>query len=470
MRSYKSLITTLFSISCRRSHQYRSNPVIYYLPIFHINRIHFSENHDRYIYSYLSFYLRLLHCFSYVPFKICMIVIKSLCCIPAYKSPLLDRTKARRLLLSYLVKTSAEKKHVFTGIDSSDTDLHLVTSSLYDKDELFDQYIIPDNSNTIHCRTYAPPQIEIHNIISSISSAIVLFVRSAFCNSHSERIFLLNASLQLISLESLIPLRLIYNIRWLIRSGPLLISEAYLTHEGYAWEYAAIDCFCQLNIPVSLYCHAPITPNNLSCFRNLFSNRPVKNVFVPNSHTRKLFLDSYHPSSPLPRINIFSLPLLSNSPTTAPHSTSRPGTQTFLLLPENLLFEVLIFLQFISVADSGHSFILRLHPSTIPAHKSIIQKYIHNNLSHLSITYSRSSLYQDASHSHYALYRSSSAILSTLLHTYVTPVFLDIVDKPCPNPLYFLDSSLFLSCASFSDITSTSFVRPPSSFYLTSSH
>ena len=146
-------------------------------------------------------------------------------------------------------------------------------------------------------------------------------------------------------------------------------------------------------------------------------------------------------------------------------SASCPDKTTLLLLPENFLEEVLIFLRFIEAADNSYSFILRLHPRTSRSDIAFINKFIYLHLSDLSISVSASTLLDDSNKSFYSLFRSSSAIFSTLVASNSTPVYLNIPSKPCPNPLYFLHSSLYLSCSSFSEISSTSFVRPSSVFY-----
>ena len=228
--------------------------------------------------------------------------------------------------------------------------------------------------------------------------------------------------------------------------------------------------FCsRFNIPVSLYCHAPITPYNLSCFRNGLPTFHCRDLYVQNQYTLKLFARKYSPDFMLPSIRVcnFSASASHSGVLASSLHSSFYGSNkiTFLLLPENLLSEVFIFLRFISGADSSNTFILRLHPRTTASDIASIERFIKRRLSGLSITVSTSSLLDDSNSSFYSIFRSSSAILSTLVNSNSIPVYLNIPDNPCPNPLYFLHSSLYLSCTSFSDINSTAFVRPSMSFY-----
>ena len=227
--------------------------------------------------------------------------------------------------------------------------------------------------------------------------------------------------------------------------------------------------FSRLRIPVSLYCHAPITPSNLSCFRNCLPSFYCMDLYVQNQYSLKLFVDRYSSSFRIPSLHVYeSLP--SAKPVSdlgAPrHSTfSRQYKPTLLLLPENFLSEVLIFLGFIAAADDSYSFILRLHPRTSRSDIACINKFISLHLSNLNLSVSASTLLDDSNACFYSVFRSSSAILSVLMHSFSTPIYLNIPEKPCPNPLYFLHPSLYISCSSFAEIKSTAFVSPSSAFY-----
>lgn len=471
MSQYKYFVKSFFSLSTRYSKLFDRFPLIYFLPIFHINRLHYSENFSSFCFSYKSATKAIIFSLAMLPLKAAYILINSIYFCFAFRPPKFANKNSKRLFLSHLVpSTDTNLKHVFRGIPNSDSDLHLVTSSLYERDQFFCQYFVANNNHTIYCRSYAPPFMEFFNIFYSSLLVPLLIINFFTSNTYVQKLFFLNAINQLVSLQSLIPLRLVYNLRWLSKAINIQISEVFISYEGYAWEHAVMHYFSQSNISVNLYCHAPITPNNLSCFRNSLPSFRPNTVFVPNGQTLQLFLNHFSQNFYLPSIRTFPLPVFLTPPNkkslVSTYSLSlRQSDKNILLLPENFLSEVLLFLRFIASADSCYSFVLRLHPRTSEKDKKYIQFFIRRFLSHLLINISTSTLDHDSNLAYITLYRASSAIIRPLINSNTIPVFINVPDKPCPNPLYYLDPSLFLSCESFSEMTSIPFVRPSTYYY-----
>ena len=467
---YKFFLEKFHLFSTRYASKYLRLPSIYFLPVFHINRIHFSENSAAFCFSYKSSISRLILVFLALPFKSLLILFSSLFYFFSYRAPSYSSFIPRRLFLSHFIPTSNNiLNHAFRHVPASDYDLHIVTSSLYVREQFNCQYFIPDDSSTVFCRPYAKPFAEIGFILSSIFSLVPVVFEFLRSKSYVARIFWLNVGIQLISFHSLIPRRLYYNLNWIFKITSFDATDAFVIHEGYSWEHSAMQFFSRLQIPVSLYCHAPITPLNLSCFRNSLPTFHCDHLYVQNRHSLDLFAARYSQYFRIPTLLVYDSVAsldLSNCLSSPPPSTlSSFDKITLLLLPENLLNEVLIFLRFIACAGDSYSFILRLHPRTSRSDLELINKFIELHLQGFSILISDSTLLDDANSSHYSLFRSSSAILPTLVGSSSTPVFLNIPNKPCPNPLFFLHSSLYLSCSSFSQLSASSFVRPSSAFY-----
>ena len=467
---YKLFLKAFHALSTRYSVKYSCFPAIYFLPVLHINRIHYSDNFSSFCFSYKCSIARFAIALSVLPFKALYILLNSIYYSFAYRPPSYSSFVPRRLFLSHFMESNNNSlNHVFRAVNPSEFDLHVVTSSLYTKDQFNRQFFIPDNSSTVFCRPYAKPLVEIGYIISSVFSVFVVFKDLLRTDSYVNRLFLMNVIVQLLSLHSLVPRRLAFNLNWLFELTCDDITVVFITHEGYSWEHAAMQFFSRFKIPLSLYCHAPITPSNLSCFRNCLPSFYCNDIYVQNRYTLELFAGKYSSNFKLPSIHVYqSLESTKSSNDLAPSLYSShysPDEITLLLLPENFLTEVLIFLCFIAAADNSYSFILRLHPLTSPSDIACIKKFISLHLSDLSISISSSTLLVDSNSSYYSVFRSSSAILSTLVNSNSTPVYLNIPNKPCPNPLYFLPPFLYLSCSSFSELSSTSFVRPSSSFY-----
>lgn len=467
---YKYFLQAFYNLSTHCCVKYSFIPAIYFLPVLHINRVHHSENFSFFCFSYRSCIGRLAFTLLVLPFKVLYILLSSVFYSYAYRSPSYSSFVPRRLFLSHFIQSNDNSlNHVFRAIRPSDFDLHIVTSSLYERNQFNRQFFIPDNSSTFFCRPYAKPFVELGYILSSVSSVVIVLYELFRADSFVKRLFWMNVIIQLFSFQSLIPRRLVFNLNWLFRFTCNDLSDVFITYEGYSWEHAAMQLFSQLNIPVSLYCHAPITPSNLSCFRNCLPSFYCSNLYVQNQYSLELFASEYSPDFMLPSIRVYnsfvSPKFSSNLIPSSRSSFYGSNKTTLLLLPENFLAEVLIFLRFIAGADSSYAFILRLHPRTSASDIACIEKFINRCLPGLSVAVSTSTLLVDSNSSFYSVFRSSSAILATLVNSNSTPVYLNIPDKPCPNPLYFLHHSLYVSCSSFSGITSTSFVRPSSSFY-----
>ena len=468
---YQYFVKSFFTLSTRFSKRFYRIPLIYFLPIFHINRVHYSENSSTYCFSFKSFFKDFIFSLALLPLRSFYILFNSIYFSFSYRTPTFLENKQNRLFLSHFVPSAVtDLKHVFQGIPSCELDYHLVTSSLYDKDYFYRQYFVPNNNRTIYCRSFMPIHLELYYIFYAILLIPLLLFKVFSSRTFIQKLFFLNAINQLISLQSLIPLRLDFNLRWLSSAFNKQISDVFISYEGYAWEHAAMNYFLPTRASVSLYCHAPITPNNLSCFRNNLLSFNCTKLFVANNQTASLFLKSFCSNHKYPSIHTFAHPSSLNpsiDTSMVAHSSIPCSShfKTILLLPENLLSEVFLFLRFISFADKSYTFLLRLHPRTSSKDRNTIKRFIAKFLPYHTIRISSSTLNHDANLAFITLFRASSAIISSIISSNTIPVFLNDPEKPCPNPLYFMDSSLFLSCNSFSQMTSISFVRPSSAFY-----
>ena len=307
---YEHLLQVFYNLSTRACVKYSRIPAIYFLPVLHINRIHYSENYSNFCLSYKSSIAKFAKVLTILPFKSLYILFNSVCFSFAYRRPSYSSFAPQRVFLSHFNRSNDNLlNHVFRSVSPSSFDLHVVTSSLYVKEQFNCQFFIPDNSSTVFCRPYAKPFVEIGYILSSIFSVVFILYEFLRADSHAVRLFWINVAIQLLSFQSAIPRRLAFNLNWLFELISCDIFDAFVTHEGYSWEHSAMCFFSRLRIPVSLYCHAPITPSNLSCFRNCLPSFYCMDLYVQNQYSLKLFADRYSSSFRIPSFHVYeSLP------------------------------------------------------------------------------------------------------------------------------------------------------------------
>ena len=93
-------------------------------------------------------------------------------------------------VLSHFTKSNSDTlNHAFTAINCTDFDIHVVTSSLYDRTQFNRQIFIPDNSSTIYCRPYAKPFVELGYIFSSFFSAVRVLLELSRADSFVKKLF-----------------------------------------------------------------------------------------------------------------------------------------------------------------------------------------------------------------------------------------------------------------------------------------
>ena len=128
-----------------------------------------------------------------LPFKSFYILFNSFRYSFAYRRPSYSSFSPRRLFLSHFIQSNGNSlNHVFRATTPLDNDLHIVTSSLYERDQFNRQFCIPDNSSTFFCRPYAKPFVEIGYIISSIFSVVFVLFELLRADSYVGRLFLMN--------------------------------------------------------------------------------------------------------------------------------------------------------------------------------------------------------------------------------------------------------------------------------------
>ena len=187
---YKQYLLDFYDLSTHYCSRFYRFPAIYFLPIFHINRVHYSENFSSYCFSCGSILSRLVIALSVLPFKVLFILLSSFFYSFAYRRPSYSSFFPRRLFLSHFTKSNSDTlNHAFTAINCTDFDIHVVTSSLYDRTQFNRQIFIPDNSSTIYCRPYAKPFVELGYIFSSLLSVVRVLLELSRADSFVKKLF-----------------------------------------------------------------------------------------------------------------------------------------------------------------------------------------------------------------------------------------------------------------------------------------
>jgi len=199
-------------------------------------------------------------------------------------------------------------------------------------------------------------------------------------------------------------IRISYNIRNILKTNPN--SLVFFTFEGYAWERAVI-ALNKLNNQSNIFIgvqHAYINNSNLNIFdfKNYKFNPDI--ILASGNTTHKKFLQYKN-------IKTYNFGSLKSNHHFINFNNKNLKNNTFLILPNANRKEVddlLIILNLLATKYNNYKFIWRSHPS-FPAtnfsnHEIFKKKYV---------TYSYNSFEHDLTRSNHAIYKTSSAVITS---------------------------------------------------------